>query len=160
MRSRRLKEAPHGRRIQRWTARTADLAPLAGSAPAVFSVMGSCHGRLRGRMRGALSNFLRAESEFAVQGIESGLHISLGDDEGNIALGGALRDGDDVHIGASKSAEGAAGDAWNAAHVLANDSDYGDRGIERDVLDFFVGHVARKFLAKCVDGALRVGGSD
>ena len=47
-------------------------------------------------------------------------------------------------------------DARRAAHVFAHHGDDRDAWIHRDVLDFFVCHILREFLAESLDGALGV----
>ena len=70
--------------------------------------------------------------------------LAVVDDERDVALGRALRDGDDVHRRIGNRAEDARRDAGHVGHPRADHRDRRQSRLNRDVLDL----VPRQLLAK------------
>src|SRR5438105_10640178 len=98
----------------------------------------------------------RIQAKFTVGGNQRLLHRFFFDHKRNVALRGALRNGDQVYAVASKGAESFARNPRNAAHVFANHGDNRDMRIHGDVFDVVVREVMSELLAQRLHRALRV----
>ena len=79
-----------------------------------------------------------------------GLALVLGvDDDGNVALGGALTDGPDADSVPAKGAEGAPGDAALLAHAVTNQGHDGEAGFDDQWSDAAELLVRAELLVQC-----------
>lgn len=74
----------------------------------------------RTRLQGLEAGGAALQAELFVDGQDGVAHHVRLDDERDIVLRRALRDGDNVDAAPDERAEGASGDAWRAAHHSAS----------------------------------------
>ena len=90
---------------------------------------------------GISTGVLAVQVEGVVQGADGIGGLGLADGQGDVELGGALCDGQDVDAGATEGGEDLASHAGDVGHAQADAGDQAHPGGDHDLLDVAVGEV-------------------
>src|SRR5215469_12701170 len=96
------------------------------------------------------------QAKFTMGGEQGLLHGLIRHYEGDVALRGALGDGDDVNPFPAQSMEGPASHSRRATHVFSDHGNDGDFRVHGDMFHDFVSEILLEFAAQRFECAVRV----